>query len=533
MFYVGYNEGVCYSGLRDRCAVLRWWIAQIGLFLTVFAIVALSGPGRIDIVDGQTRYEVARSLVDHSDLIIRDPDVWFAVFPGRDGQLYTKYRFPQSALGVAAIYIADSTGRMSEFRRHFFFVLTSAVACAILAVSYAAVFRRLGHQPRAALLWAMAGIFCTPSWFFGTSTFDDILGSVAVVIAVTAALTCRQCHPRAGAIIAGLAMGLAFNCKEPLGIFVLPVLAAIYDPHLDRRAQQSRLVTVITLLAVGIAVYKGYDLYKFPPGSTAGHAEIMKKYCPVWSGTPEIALLAMLFSLSTGVFYYNPPIVVCLSGLAGWWNSERLFCRSLMVAIAVFVLFISSLTFFKGDPAWGPRYLTPIFAILWIFAPSGARLVRRWVLVAVLGLGMVVQIGALCIDPHRLYIEHGLPSSFYVNSTLLYFHPSISHLVNRPREIVEVLSSQDKQAERYSPSPSPTFAFPVIDLVEKGPAAIRKYHVLKGLRFWWASFQYLNYSSRPVEIARSVIFLAVVAVTGLTFQVFGARTATVKHISAS
>ena len=39
--------------------MLRWWIAEAGLFLTVFAVVALSGPGQIDIVDGQTRYEVA------------------------------------------------------------------------------------------------------------------------------------------------------------------------------------------------------------------------------------------------------------------------------------------------------------------------------------------------------------------------------------------------------------------------------------------------------------------------------------------
>ena len=33
------------------------------------------------------------SLVDHGDLVIRDPDVWFVVFPGRDGQRYTQYRF--------------------------------------------------------------------------------------------------------------------------------------------------------------------------------------------------------------------------------------------------------------------------------------------------------------------------------------------------------------------------------------------------------------------------------------------------------
>jgi hypothetical protein len=47
----------------------------LGLFLAVFAILALTGPGRIDINDGQTRYEVARSLYEHGDVQIRDPDV--------------------------------------------------------------------------------------------------------------------------------------------------------------------------------------------------------------------------------------------------------------------------------------------------------------------------------------------------------------------------------------------------------------------------------------------------------------------------
>ena len=250
----------------------------------------------------------------------------------------------------------------------------------------------------------------------------------------------------------------------------------------------------------------------------------MKNYAPFWSGNPAVALLAMSFSLSAGVLFYNPPILICLSGLRAWSSSEKSFCLSLSVAIAVFILFISSLTFFKGDPAWGPRYLTPIFAILWIFAPAGSRLVRKWVVVSALGLGLVVQVNALCIDPHRLYIEHGLPSAFYVSAPGLYFNPTISHLINRPREIVEVLSSRGDRADHYSPSSTPTFTFPVIDFVEKGPAAIRKYHVLKGFRFWWASFQYLDRSSQPVDIMRSVVFLVVVAVTGLILQVFSTRT---------
>src|SRR6266704_3632323 len=107
---------------------LTWALVLVGQFLFVFALVALSGPGRIDIVDGQTRYEVARSLVEHGDSVIRDPNVWFTVFPGRDDQLYTPYRFPQTGAGVIAIILADQSGPIDEGRRHFFFTLTSACA---------------------------------------------------------------------------------------------------------------------------------------------------------------------------------------------------------------------------------------------------------------------------------------------------------------------------------------------------------------------------------------------------------------------
>jgi hypothetical protein len=500
--------------------MLRWWVAEAGLFLTVLAVVALSGPGRIDIVDGQTRYEVARSIVDHGDLIIRDPDVWFVVFPGRDGHRYTKYRFPQSVVGILAIVMADITGPVTENRRHFFFTLIGAFGCAIIAVTYAALFRSLNYKPWAALLWAAGGIFSTPNWFYGTSTFDDILGSAAVVVAVAVALAYRRQYERTGATIAGLALGIAFNCKEPLGIFILPILVAVYDRTRAWQLQWDRLVIIGALVAVGVAGYKGYDFYKFPPGSTASHAEMMKRYVPFWAANPLVALGVMSCSLSAGVLFYNPPLLICLSGIRPWWQRERLFCLSLLMAIAIFIFVISFLTFFKGDPTWGPRYLTPIFAVLWIFAPAGSRFLRKWVVAVALGLGLFVQIIGLCIDPHRLYIEHSLPSAFYVSAPGLYFHPAISHLIQRPREIVEALSTEGDVADCYSPSPSPTFAFPVIDFVEKGPKAIRKYHVLKGFRFWWASFSYLDRSSRPVNVANSVILLVSVAALGLVLQIF-------------
>jgi hypothetical protein len=497
--------------------VFGWSSALAGLSLFVFSAVALSGPGRIDIVDGQTRYEVARSLVDHGDHVIRDERIWFLVFPGREGRLYTNYRFPQSVAGVVAILAADATGPVDEERRHFFFTLIGAFACAVLAVTYAVLFRHLGYGPKESLLWAAAGIFCTPSWFYGTSTFDDILGSAAMVLAVTLALLSRNHRPLMGAAAAGLVLGLAFNCKEPLGAFVLAVLAASYDRRLALREQLVRIGLILAGLAIGIAAYKGYHLYKFPPGTTESHAALFKKYAPNWPGNPALALLSLVFSPAAGVFFYFPPLLIAVYGIRAWYCNERWICLAVLTATAVFVLFISSMTIFKGDPTWGPRYLTPIFAILWIFVPAGARLLRRRVNVTLIVLGLMVQLGALSVDSHRLYVQHRLPSAFFVQDPWLYFHPAISHLANRPREIMEIASGRGGRAELFTPSPSPTFAFPIIDFVENGPEAIRKFHVLNSFRPWWISQSYLSPAQRPVNLFSAVMWLASSMIIGIVF----------------
>ncbi|WP_406696699.1 hypothetical protein V5E97_37510 [Singulisphaera sp. Ch08] len=495
----------------------RWWLALVGLSLFVSAVVGLSGPGRIDIVDGQTRYEVARSLVEYGDHVIRDERVWFGVFPGRDGRSYTYYRFPQSAAGALAILCSDATGPVSEARRYYFFSLTGAFACAFLAVAYAVLFCHLGHEPRGALLWAGAGIFCTPSWFYGTSTYDDILGTTALVLAVTLALMSRHRRPLLGAAAAGLMLGLAFNCKQPLGVFVLAILAASYDRGQSLRQQSFRVVLVLAGLAIGIAAYKGYDLYKYPPGTVEGHAELLQKYAPNWPGHPLAAILALAFSPGTGVFLYCPPLLICLYGIRAWYRDERWFCLTVLAATTIFVLFVSSMTIFKGDPSWGPRYLTPVFALLWIFAPAGARLLPQRLVATLLALGLVVQLGALSVDPHRLYLERRLPSAFYLQAPWLYFDPAISHLANRPREIIEILAARGEKAGRFSPSPSPLFAFPVIDFIEKGPEAIRNYHVLNSFRPWWISQRHLT-AGRPIALGRTALLLVLLAASGLAMQ---------------
>lgn len=501
----------------------RRWLSRVGTCLVVFSALALSGPGRIDIVDGQARYEVARSLVDHGDAAVRNGEVWYSIFPGRGNLLYTSYRFPQSVLGVPAILAADATGAVREERRHFFFVLTSAVAAAALALAYVVWFRREGLSERRALLWAAAGIFCTPNWFYGTSTFDDILGSAAIVGAVVAADAARRSGRGVPAGWAGLLVGLAFNCKQPLAVFGLGAAGALDDPGLAPRPRRLRLGLLGLGLLLGIAAYLAYDLYKFPPGTREAHQALMRLYVPAWPGDFTVALLAVAISPAAGLVWYSPTLLLCVAGMRRAAADHRRMIQGLVAATALFATFILSMSVFKGDPAWGPRYFTPVFALLWLFAPRGVARIGRPATVTLLLLGAGVQLLALAVDPHRLYVEQAMHSAFGAQAPALYFDPRLAHLLQRPREIAEVWRARDEAGTTFAPSAVPTFAFPIIDRVEYGQAALQTYKVLNSFRPWWSSQGYLPEARRPVPIVTTVCLLVGVLLAAAWMAWAGAR----------
>jgi hypothetical protein len=534
----------------------QWWTALAGLFLVVFAIVALSGPGRVDIVDGQTRYEVARSLLEHGDSVIRDEFVWFAVLPGRDGLPHTNYRFPQTGLAIIAILAADATGPTDEGRRHFFFSMTGAVACAWLAVVYAVWFRFLGQSVAASLAWAAAGIFCTPSWYYGTSLVDDILGATALVPAAAAAFMLKDKRPWLGAASAGLLLGWAYNCKQPLGVFVLPVLAAAYRPEVALRKQLGPLALILLGLSVGVLGCQIYDCYKFP-GAGPELAEIVqRKFGSIWVTNPLPGLASLAVSPSAGAIWYCPTLLLSFVGFKRWWSAQPWFCGGLLIATLGFTVFVSFLTFFKGDPCWGPRYLTPVFALWWVFMPRAAAGFRGSLVFVVLALGLYVQVSALSVDSLRFFLRIGLPVNYYHYSRWLGFDPATSHLLRRPWEIREILSAPEPAPE-YAPAPIPTFsptlpstntlvaastmghwispqgAMPLngvailsscpLQMVENDRAAVWRYHVFASLRPWCLAQQHLPPSERPVALVPTIVLFGGLGIGGLVLMLVFAR----------
>jgi hypothetical protein len=194
-----------------------------------------------------------------------------------------------------------------------------------------------------------------------------------------------------------------------------------------------------------------------------------------------------------------------------------------VVATLVFVGFISLMTFYKGDNAWGPRYLTPVYDGFWLYAPDGVRAVgRRWA-AGLLAAGAVVQVLALSVDPQRLYLERRVPTGFYLVDPWLHFKWELSHLINRPREVYEVMTSPP--APEFNQAEVPTYA-PILDIPEKPDEVtvyLHRYQVFHGARFWWASFPHLAADKRPIDLAEAGLAFGAVAAAGLGLLSAGLR----------
>jgi hypothetical protein len=333
--------------------------------------------------------------------------------------------------------------------------------------------------------------------------------------------------------VAGLLVGLAVNCKPPLGIFLLPVAAMADVPTASLRARLIRFAVILAGVGIGAAAYVGYDKYKYPGDIKETHAELVKPYGPEYvneAWRPPVALAEMAVGPSSGTLWYAPAALLGVFGAARRAaQGERRVVLAVAVAVSVVVGFICLLPFYKGDLAWGPRYLTPLFAVGWLYAPDGVAAVGRRVAAGLLVAGCVVQVLGLAVDPQRLYHAQGLPPGLGIHHPMLLWEWELSHLWTRPREISETWSAPP--APKFNPMPEPTAAPGLLMLYDTDPSQradrrqemVWRYQVYSGPRFWWASLPHLPPDRRPVDLAAAGWVFGGTAAVGLGLLAIGLR----------
>jgi hypothetical protein len=489
--------------------MLRIVGAGIGLWWFITSLVILSSPGRIDICDGQIRYELARNLHDHGDMIIHDPSVEWLVFRGRDGQRRTPVRLPIALLGVCAIELADVTGSVSESRREVFFSWISATLTGFTALGFYTFFLRRQHSLRSSLTWSVGGIACTPIWYYGTSCFDESLGTCLAVWIMVLSLWQPGNFNVFRMLLMSMLLLFTMNAKPTWAIFLLPAWASQF------RADTSWFKRGLFGLPLMLGVVAGWWLeqvhfsHEFPPDAREDFEfQVSNLYVQIWTRNPIPGWLGLFLSPGCGMIWYCPAVILMILGCHAYFRDTQAkwLYRSIIVAAVFFYLFLGFITFFKGDLCWGPRYLTPWFAVGWLFLPHSANQIPRPTRKFLIRCSCIVQILALSVDPHRLYVQREASPSITAVLPWLNFNPALSHLVQRPGEIIEILSSKYGPATEFNFSNRPTsmphllFPYDPNDLIvpqrhsrvmELGRPLLDRYHTMQTFRPWPISYRWL------------------------------------------
>src|SRR5215469_11557903 len=414
----------------------RAYIAA-GIFIFVLAAYALSSPGRIDIVDGQARYDVTYHWIVTGRPVFTDPWLRFMSVRGPDGLPYSPYGAAASVVAMPLVRLGLLVDTPAHETSRFLFSLTCAIFGAGVAVVLFLFYLELGISLSSAVLWTLVSALATLMWPASTSTFDNaqhaffLIGSVflgyvagrrssrwlAALAGLTAAvlivyqeyflmlipalaLSVVQWTGSRGSNSAatGLKPGeqtngregstLLRDCKTLLGL----IRSGIRTPGDARESLARFLIYCSVSIVAGVALSLAFNYFRFGTvWETGKHVLGSRGGLPPLFGNPLAGLGTLLISPGKSVFLYSPPAVLAIIGMRYLRRNSPPIAFAAIGAAFILVGFISCIAFAGGDWCWGPRYLVPLLPLWALAFPFlfRAGVIRRDVILAIVGLGLV------------------------------------------------------------------------------------------------------------------------------------------------
>jgi hypothetical protein len=498
--------------------VTRPLLLSFGLFMLVTSLCALAGPGRIDMIDGQYRFEVAHQiLASHSDQM-QDPALAGALLTA-DGRRFSPYSLIASVTSLPLVWLARHIGPESVAREHVFFSFTSAAFAGATAVLVFLFFVTLGVECRIAVLWVLVLAFATSMLPAGTTVFDQVQHAFFLTAAALLLFVATRRDSLRLAAAAGLVMAVAVSIKE-VYLALVPAFAIIslWEPDAPAPARRRSAVRMAVFAGVsvgGICLWIAVNVLRFgdPLSSVKASSTVLSPF-----GNGFVGIPGLLVSPGKGLMFYSPAMLVAIWGLRQLWRRERRLAQAVTAGSIVHLIGMGSLSFYGGDWCWGPRYLVPMMPLVALGFPmvSAAGAGRRVLIGALVAVSFAVQVMGLAIDHHRFFYARSLAPFFWYRNDSFYFRESA--LFARPGELrYSLRHGVPAQAEAFRPGPYPDLpTYAVFGPADSrlAPAWMRSYRVFWLPRPWPFWMMDLPADRRPMDVGRSLMLATAAALAG-------------------
>jgi len=502
-------------------------LAAAGTFLALLPLYGLVSAGRIDITDGQVRYEVARSWLETGRPAVRDErliPLWLVIKTDRGA--YGGYNAGASVAGMPAMLLSRLLPGHQAERDRFAFAMTGpvfgAAGMALLVLAYSMLGLSAGH----AVAWALVVALATLWWPASETVFDQNQHAVFLLAALLLAWQSGRRQRWWPAGLGGLAGGCLLNYQENYALLLPLVGLAVFAsrdegtasvaPGLRRGVDRDGIARYLLFGAVsaaGLLPLVGFNYLRFGAPFYEGRLDHPLLFA---GANPLAGFLSLAVSPGKGVFLFSPPLLLAFLGARSLLRRAPALVAAIAAVSIIHVMIVVQVAFFGGDWCWGPRYLLILIPLWALTLPFAAARVRREVVVLLVAAGVVVQLMAVTVDHQRFFFERNLPPTFWADAPWFYFRDS--QLVARAREIAVTLrDGMPREAASFTPSPGREATYSPF-----GPAApamgarwMRQFKVFYLPRPWPFWVSEVPAERRPVAVVPGALLAAVSLGMGL------------------
>lgn len=376
---------------------------------------------------------------------------------------------------------------------------------------------RVGYGIRRALLLTLVLGFATTVWPDEQSVLEHTEVAFFILLAMYCAFRFRDGGGgRLFLILSGAGIGgAAITRYQDAALGAVAVLVYLLWPG-SFRGGWRRWPEWLVLLGLGILPFALLDMWwsyvRFGSLFASGHHESVFGYAP-WLGAA-----GLLISPGKGLLWYCPTIF--LLAIAG----PRFARRSPAMAAGIAALFLgfvglyANVTYWHGDPAWGPRYMYPVVPFLTL--PLGELFTRRfrlypavWAITAlVVAAGLTVQVAAVSVSQWRswyrviAYEENQGQQWTWISSRYRYFwDPHESPLNFQLHGLYQLAYDNIRHSSKYELVPPDED--PILDNLTSD-------YAINQWNFWWASNEYNWWMGEDKIVLGVVMLLGIMAASG-------------------
>ncbi len=412
----------------------------LGLFLLVVAVYVPLLSGHTSSRDEETAFYAAGSLMEGQLTRVSDRLRVVQVSYGVGGEPYSRYGLGISAMTVPLLKAGQLVASLypEQFRYFFertFALATNALVTAATAAALCLLAQMLGYGPKTGLWLGSIYAFGTFAFPHGRTLFSEPGAALGLVLSLLLCVTWAHRHPQSAVLlpVSGLLAGLAVVVKIH-AVLALPWIALYVAISAARlRYGPAGILGRVALWALGglpaLALFVSYNLAAFGGPFRTGYSGEAGPLVPNVFATGLEGLVGLTVSPGKGLWVYAPPVLVGLACLP-WFSRRHPAVAVASTGIwATALAFFSSVQFWHGDAAWGPRYMAMVLPFLVLPAAEALASKLWWpktALALLAASGAVVQLlGTLVAFATYINAE--------TNQQARYFQPLYTPVIGHAR----------------------------------------------------------------------------------------------------